>query len=506
MLAPVTQTAVRPPLALLPPAHLFARHVKLTMALALLPSLRVWKLTADPVAALTTLGLFAAAAGLIWRLTPAELPRSHRGARVAAGLMLAATAWQWAWIDGCDFWFCRLAFVIWAMAWLLIWWGVPGFLLGWRVIAAFVIWGLWCEAPWHWMRGFFESGDRFGPALAAATARVSGWLLAAAGTRPTVLGNAVLVHGRSVPVLVPSTALPVAKYLILLLTLATLLFRLPWLRAIALAAAALLLAFGVSVVRFALVALLAHDPGRVRFWAEPGSGGPWLVALAAAVLGLWFVRALPPAPAPAWPGGTAHATKAGRWVLMGSIAALALATVHPIPRLQSWFDAVPPPGFRVTSDRSADLDLGPAGTTHPNEPAWVRSILYVDTAQGRRLELTLAYVPVMLAGDLRPEAGDWTIDPTGRYAAHRQAGQTVWVTTYAQGGAAFATADGWSHEVDRGLTSPRRWARWWAHRGPLRDKRAYWVEAALNGPGAGALPGPPAPFSTWLARRPPAGE
>lgn len=487
--------------ARLPPAHLLARHVELTLALAFLPALRVWKLTADPVAAWTTVGLFAAAAHLIWLLTPGQLPRSSRGARIAAGILLAVAGWQWAWIDGSDFWFCRAALVVWPMAWLLTWWGWQGLALGWRVIAAFVLWAIWCDAPWHWMRDVLQSGDRFGPALADATAHASGWLLSLVDQNPSVHSNVVLVHGRIVPVTVPCTALPVAKYLVLLLALATLLFRLPWARALALVPAALLIAFFVSVVRFSLLALLAHDPERLRFWHEPGSGGPWFTAVAVAVLAVIFCKLLPERAPAAWPGGAAHATTAGRWILAGSLVAMALASLSTRPRLNIWFSSEPAAPYHLTSDAQESLDLGPTGTAHANEPAWIRRITCADDAQRAQLELTLAYVPQMLAGDLRPERGEWTVDPTGRYATHRSPGRAVWVTTIALDGRAFATAKGWSRQINRGIGSPRRWLRWLAHRGPLRDKRAYWAEAVWTGPADAAPPVPPAPFRDWINRK-----
>lgn len=500
----MTDTSVRTPPARLPPANLFARHVELTLALAFLPAVRIWKLTADPTAAWTTVGLFAAAAWLIWKLTPANLPRSSRDARIVAGLLLALTAWQWAWIDGSDFWFCRVALVVWPMAWLLTWWGWAGLAIGWRVIAAFVLWAIWCDAPWHWMRDVLQSGDRFGPVVAEATAHCSGWLLSLAGTHPVVHHNVVLVHQRIVPVTVPCTALPVIKYLLLLLALATLLFRLPWLRAIVLVPVAVAIAFFVSVVRFSLLALLAPDPERIRFWHEPGSGGPWFTAAAVAVLALVFYRLLPRGEPSAWPGGSAHATAAGRWLLAGSLAALALASMSARPRMRLWFAGSPAAPFRVTFDHEETLNLGSSGTTHANEPAWIRRITCTDGGRDRRLEFTLAYVPQMLAGDLRPEGGEWVVDSTGRYASHRGAGRIVWVTTIALDGAAYASADGWLHHINRGLGSPRRWARWLAHRGPLRDKRAYWAEAVWTGPADQSPSAPPAPFDDWISRSKPA--
>lgn len=486
-----------------PRPRLFGVHAELALAFSLLPVVRIWDLTDDLNTSVSTAALFAGAAYLIWQLTAFRPPVCSRSARATAAALLAACAWQLAWIDSNDFWFFRIALIVWAAGWLLLWWGWRGPAYGWRVLTAFVVWSATCDGPWRWMRDGYQDGLRFAPAITGATAQSAGWLLRVFGHPASVHANKLVVFGETVSVGLTCTSLPLTKLLLLLLALAVLLFRMPWGRAAALAAAAVAAAFAIAVIRVVLLACVAHDPQRFHYWHEPGSGGQWFTAAGMVALALLFARALPAYWRPPPPSGEA-APNAGRGIAVAGVLVLAAARLTTPAPPPSHFVDTPPAGYSLQGDVSESMDLGPGGGAHPNEPSWLRRITLQGTSAGARLELTLAYVPQMLAGDLRPEPGPWRLDPGAKYAVLVSPRRVVWVSTIAPDGFAVATDAAWDRKVDEGLNHPERWLQWLAHLRPLRDKRAYWAEAIWTGPAAERPRAPPLPFSHWIGLTTPA--
>jgi exosortase/archaeosortase family protein len=484
--------------------RLLVPHLELAVAFSLLPVVRIWDLTDDINTALTTAALFAGAGLLIWRISARHPPGSSRAARIAAFALLGACAWQLAWIDSNDFWFYRVALVAWAAAWLLLWWGWSGFRRGWRVLLAFALWAGACDGPSRWMRDSLQQGARFAPWVAAATARGAAAVLGLLGHPASTRGHDLFVFGETVSVGLTCTSLPLTKLLLLLLVLAALLLRLPWRRTAALAAAVVVIAFATAVIRVALLAAVAHDAERFHYWHEPGSGGQWFTAAAMLAAAALFFLALPVRVPPPAPSGGADAPHAGRPIAIAAVLFLAAARLTTPAPPPAHFIGLPPAGFSVQSDAAEALDLGPAGGAHANMPAWLRRITLRAGATGARMELTVAYVPQMLAGDLRPEPGFWALDAGGRFAVLRSPGREVWVSTIAPDGYAVATDSGWDRKVDEGLDHPARWLQWLAHRRPLRDKRAYWAEAIWTGPAGREPATAPAPFSHWIGLTAPA--
>jgi exosortase/archaeosortase family protein len=476
-------------------SRLFGVHVELALAFSLLPVIRVWDLTNDINTAITTAALFAGSACLLWQLTAFRPPGSTAGAKSAAAVLLIASAWQLAWIDGNDFWFYRFALIAWGVAWLLFWWGWGGLRAGWRILAAFVIWAAACDGPWRWMRTAVQGGIDLGDLSTHATARTSAMILSLFGAHATVQANQIFVFGETVSVGLTCTSLPLTKLLWLLLLLATLLLRLPWKRAGLVALAATAIAFATSVVRVALLAYVAPNKTRFDYWHEPDSGGQWFTAAALVLVAWIFARSLPTDWRPPRSEG-GSVPNAGRGIAIAGVVMLAIARFTTPPALISHYAGTAGDGYTVASDESESINLGTAGGGHPNEPAWIRRIT-LNSADAAQLELTLAYVPQLLAGDLRPELGDWKIDPSGKFARLGGPKRVIWVATLSEN-SALATSDGWNRKIDDGTSDPRRWMQWLAHQRALRDKRAFWAEAIWTGPAGREPAAPPAPFSQWI--------
>lgn len=479
-----------------PGSRLFGVHVELALAFSLLPVIRIWDLTNDINTAITTAALFGGAAYLIWQVSAFRAPGSTVGAKTFAAILLIATAWQLAWIDGNDFWFYRIALIAWAIAWLLFWWGWSGLRVGWRVLVSFVVWAAACDGPWRWMRTAVQGGIDLGDLFTHATARTSAFILSLCGAHATVMANKIFVFGETVSVGLTCTSLPLTKLLLLLLVLAALLLRMPWKRTACLALAATVIAFVTSVFRVALLAYVAPNKARFEYWHEPDAGGQWFTAAAMVLVAWIFARSLPSYERPSTPE-EASAPNAGRGIAIAGVVMLAIARFTTPPPLQAHYAATPEGGYAVTADDSEGINLGTAGGGHPNEPAWIRRITLTNAAAQSQLELTLAYVPQLLAGDLRPESGEWTIGPGEKFARLAGPKRMIWVATLSDNGA-VATGDGWSQRVDAGASQPRRWLQWITHQRALRDKRAFWAEAIWTGPAGSEPTAPPAPFSQWI--------
>jgi exosortase/archaeosortase family protein len=471
-------------------ARVFGVWMGLAGSVAFLPVVRAWQLTGDTDITATTLAVFAGAAvqfGGMLRTVPAQ---GRTGSRLAAVLLLGAALWQLGWIGTNDFWFFRLSLPLIAAAWLMLAWGLPGLLRGWRILTAFLVWGFFCDGPWQWMRDGYQSGEQIGPGLAAVTAGVAGRLLAICGAPVTAAGSSITWAHHTVKVGLPCTALPLAKLLLLLLLLTALLLRLPWRRSLWLGFLVLPIAFCISVVRVMILAYVVRSPALFHYWHDPeGAGGGWFTA--AGMLALAFLIArqcfrqragAPPAlsspsiPAPIWPG----------WVVGASLAAwLAGYLGHQASRPE-FITAPLSADYRLVSDQFHLIDGKAGEALTPNVALWTRHLTYDSLLTSRRIEIVIAAVPLTFDGDPRSQHYADEIFTIKKPA---------WFATVVPREAPIYDARGWDRHLQLASARQGRWLAWWLHRRPFRDKWSFWLAGIALPPPADALP--PKVFSDW---------
>jgi len=494
-----------------PTARLFRAWSLLAAALAVVPVVRIWQLTQDTDTTVTTIAVFAGAAWQIGSLLERVRQRPSRATRWLALGLLALGIWQLAWIGTDDFWFLRVAIVLWGTLWVVLPWGVAGLVWGWRVIAAFVVWAEFCDAPWQWSRDAYQTGDQMGPWLARITAQISGWILWQAGAPVKVSGTLIQLGQHVVSVGIPCTALPLIKLLLLLLFLATLLLRLAWLVALRLAVITLIVSFLVSIARVMLLAYVVRDPALFHYWHDPdGGGGGWFTAIGMVILAFLIARQkLRQSPkTPSTAAGPLPIAPNALPVLLASVTALIIVQFgNAAPRLEAAAPA-PPPDFKLVSDSRQPGDGAVSPLAEPDEPAWTRRIRYSALGNPGQLEVIIAFIPRTLTGDPRdhrsldreiPLQGGWILPVGSRYAEGQWAQGAAWITTIPGDGRPISTAGAWEQYLRHSFAQPGRWLAWLAHRAPLRDKRSYWLGAFETDGSAAQRAASQKLFFDWIA-------
>ena len=479
-------------------------------ALAILPVLRSWQLTEDGDTAATTLAVFAGAAWQIGAMLPRIQARPRPLTRWLALAALGLGMWQLAWIGTDDFWFLKIALVIWAAAWLALAWGVAGWIWGWRILAAFALWAWLCDAPWQWSRDAYQTGDAIGPALAIITTKVAGTLLTLGGAPVHVSQQFLQWGANTVSVGVPCTGLPLVKLLWLLLVLATLLLRLRPLRAGWLAIMAAAIAFVTSVIRVMVLAAVVGNSERFHYWHDPDRGGVgWFTAAGMLILAFLFARqffgqqameAHPPSPSPMPPRPPDP-----RWLVAATALALLIAQIpfdRPSPAARS---APAETNFILNGDAKTPLPASPS--LSPDQPAWIRRLTYRESPGGGLWTVAIADRPHSLEPDPRdqpgledaiPPTGPWRPLPGGGFTASARSGEgSAWLAMVAPGlGALRSDNLAWRDRQRIFRAGPGRWSSWLLHRSRLRDKQCYWL-AVWGQPTTDGSP--PKLFSDWIA-------
>lgn len=480
-------------------------HILAMIGLGLLPVVRLGQLKENPDFAVTTAVLFLGAAWHIWcQARHAALAPPTRRMWVI-GAILALTGWQLAWVRVADFWFLRLSLVMIAAAWVVAWWGVAGWIRGWRVLAAFGLWAVWCNGI-HERLGF---GAMTGW-LSFRTAESAGWVLWQCGLRVEVHDNVLKLAQGSVSVGRPCTAIPLVLLFGMLLVLAALLLRLRWTWVVLLSGLVVLLAFVLSVLRAALLALLVTDQARFHYWHGTAGGG-WFTAAGMLVLAWAIGKA-----GPGWPEicGTetavplSPAVRYMGWPIVLAGVAGWLVAAPPVAPLAA--AGRPPvwPDSRVVADVMLPTDADEATLT--DSFAWRRRVTYAVPATTNQIEVQLAYVPVMLTGDSRmfspaipllTSFGNWRLRPApggGELWEGQEGARRIWVATVPVAGPPIAVQQAWQTHLHENTFDFARWWAWLTHRQNLREKRAFWFAVSWQGPEIAAGPELALAFKTWL--------
>jgi exosortase/archaeosortase family protein len=482
------------------------RHILTAVGLGLLPVVRLGQLKENTDIAVTTAVLFIGAAWHIWFQAShaAPVPATRRTWVIVA--IMAFTGWQLAWVGAEDFWFLRLSLVVIAAAWVVAWWGAAGLIRGWRVLAAFGLWAVWCNGV-HERAGSGAVAEW----LSYRTAESAGWILWQCGLQVEVQDNVLRLAQGAVSVGRPCTAIPLTLLLGMLLVFAALLLRLRWMWVVLLGGLAVVVAFLLSLVRVALLALLVKDPARFLYW-HGTEGGGWFTAAGMLVLAWAIGKA-----GSGWPEIHRTETTAplspsirclGWPVLLAGVAAW--LTTAGTPAAPTGTAGRPPvwPGRLVATD-----GMLPPDATEPmmtNCFAWLRRVVYTTPASASRIEVRLAYVPVMISGDPRavPQAtsylmpfGNWRLRsaPGGGELWEGQDGaRRIWVATVPVIGPPLAVRTDWQARLRQNTSDLARWWGWLTHREHLRDKRAFWLAVSWQGPEIAAGPESALAFATWL--------
>ena len=477
-------------------------HGLLACAFGALPLARLWQLAPEIGSdlALTTAAIFAGVAWHLWHCLQ-EAPASRpRGAPLAViVLLLALGGWQLAWVGVEDFWFCRLGLVAWIVGWVGLLWGWAGLVWGWRPIAALGLWALALNGRLSPESASLEAW------VAERTADVSGWLLWQGGNVVAVQEAKLLMADARVEIGAPCTGLPLAFLLLPLLAIATLLLRLRWAAAALVAIAVVCASFVIGVIRVSILALMAGNPARFEYW-HGDNGGAWFTAAGILAL-MWFLLQVHPGH-PATPRTAVHVPR-GTWLfalaplalgagLAGSVAAARSAPARPAP---GDFNAMVP-GFHIVADHAS---LGAGSAPAVNRIEWMRKVIYESAQTGAQFEVQLAYLPVAVAGDPAALAGAPNFNPSpapdgGEVLAGVQAGRPAWFAFIPPGEVSLASDQARLARDRRAWHQPARWWNWWAHRQPMRDKRAYWLALRWNGDSAEGQREPARMFARWSAQ------
>jgi hypothetical protein len=267
---------------------------------------------------------------------------------------------------------------------------------------------------------------------------------------------------------------------------AALLVRLTWRRTAVLALLVGPVAFVVSVVRCAVLVLVAPSAGRFHYWHGPEGAGLF-TAVALAIIG-WVVVA--GARAPVWlstPVPPVSTRVAGRCALSLVAGASVVAwwgqpavAARSLPLVWN-----PPPGWRIVAHRPFTW---PAEATGTDKPLAQCEEWLVDSPGGRTRFL-VGYAPVLLGGDAaqlaylegfdsRPAADVQGVVLPGldQPVATWASASDRWFVTFAGGdGVARATPAAWIQWLHGQRWEIVQWGRLLSGRGALLDKRALWV-------------------------------
>lgn len=461
------------------------------VALAALPVLRIGQLTSAGLdAALITTLLFAGAA---WNLQGClrRVPSKPGWVTTLVGYCgLALGAWQLAWIGTEDYWFLRIALVVWSLVWICLLWGRAGLAWGWRVWVAFGIWAGACGGAIG-----FETG-RFGEWVSLRTIQTAGWVLWQFRQPVSMHGTVLKLEHGAMGVGEPCTGLPLALLLLVFLLLAALLLRLRWLWVGVAAGAVVLGAFGIGVARVLVMTQAIGDPERFEYW-HGHEGNSWFTAAGVVLLG-WLVARGPRLDVPhKESGGARHAgwPPAIRWAWVPVVVAGGMAWLHPREDPSKYIANSPPPplpGFVITNDSGSRAT--PDVSRHSaNASTWIRTLDYESPDHAVHLEIQLAYIPVLLsaAPEFFPETRrrlqsihEWrrrTTDRGGEFCVSEDAGQQIWLAFVSSAGVTVSSDRIWHALYRDSMFRPASWRDWLSHRSPMRDKQAYWLAVRRRG-------------------------
>ena len=346
--------------------------------------------------------------------------------------------------------------------------------------------------------------------LSLRTAEIAGWVLWQCGRRVEVQDNVLKLAQGSVSIGRPCTAIPLVLLFGMLLVLAALLLRLRWTWVVLLSGLAVPLAFVLSVLRAALLALLVTDQARFHYW-HGAAGGGWFTAAGMLVLAWAIGKA-----GPGWPEICRTETAAP---LSPAVRYLGWPII--LAGVAGWLVAAPPvaplaaagrppvwPDSRVVADAMLPTDADEATLT--DSFAWLRHVTYAVPATTNQIEVQLAYVPVMLTGDPRMFApaiplltsfGNWRLRPApggGELWEGQEGTRRIWVATVPVAGPPIAVQQAWQTHLHENTFDFARWWAWLTHRQNLREKSVFWFAVSWQGPEIAAGPELALAFKTWL--------
>ena len=378
-----------------------------------------------------------------------------------------------------DFWIARAAppLVLPATALAL---GGPRCLVrafpGWLALTLWLWW-----PPMDWILAFDSRGG-----VSAFTAQVTGFLLSLLGHQIRVEANAIWLGKIEVDVLMPCTCLPLIQALAQTLAPGAILVRLSWIRSLALAALVVPVAFAISVVRCAILVLVAPEPERFHWWHGPEGAGLF-TAVALVLLGGALVAG---ARAPGWRIAPVR-PPLGDPARRAAVAALALGAVFAWWRQPPEASALPPPrrapppAWTVTAREDRVWTPESARTDKPltQGATWT-----LATPEGEA-RLTIAIAPTVLGVDpaallyfhgfdaRAPSEGTTEtlpglVTPVEGWVG---AGGRWSVALVGSDGAARTGTAAWTRWLHAQRWQPKRWVALLAGRAALIDKRAVWV-------------------------------